>query len=174
MAIKKGGVSTEVAAAGSSLMIIWSLEPNENSVVHVTKSYVMEAEVLADVPGVPTTVAKGVFLSLPRQAQDPVLEDEGYRNKFALFVHATTNDYCTSQGLDTKRDRAFVSRSVLPPPVLATLSNDALSVENKAAMVQSVIAWIINKIPLALIPTAIQPAIILLRAAIPYLGYIGK
>ncbi|KAG8871551.1 hypothetical protein FRB97_008582 [Tulasnella sp. 331] len=100
----------------------------------------MEAEVLADVPGVPTTVAKGVFLSLPRQAQDPVLEDEGYRNKFALFVHATTNDYCTSQ----------------------------------AAMVQSVIAWIINKIPLALIPTAIQPAIILLRAAIPYLGYIGK
>ncbi|KAG8877647.1 hypothetical protein FRB98_006597 [Tulasnella sp. 332] len=173
MTIKEGEVSTEVAAAGSSLMITGPLVPNENSVV-------MEVEALADVPGVSKNVAKGVFLSLfPDKLRIPFLKTKA--TVLSSPSSSTPQPTTTTQvkvWIPSETELSFQVawwgfRLWLPPPVMATLSDDALSVEKKAAMVQSAIAWIINNIPLALIPPAIQPAIVLLKAAVPYLSYIG-
>lgn len=57
---------------------------------------------------------------------------------------------------------------------MSILSNDALEAAARATMVTNAIAWIINNIPSAMLPLPLLAAVTLLKAVVPFLGYIGK
>ncbi|KAG8851858.1 hypothetical protein FRB96_009042 [Tulasnella sp. 330] len=165
--VKDGEESTEEEAAESSLMLSGPLVPTENSVVHIADSEVIEVEALEDVPGVPKNVVKGVFLSLfPDKLKIP-------------FSKKKTVSNSPSSDTDTKPPTPTpaltpTTHVKLPPPVMLVLSDKTLEATKRAAMVTTAIGWLIRNIPLALLPAPLKPAILLLKAVVPYLGYIGN
>jgi len=64
-------------------------------------------------------------------------------------------------------------RIYIPPPVMAKLDNKAIKATTRAAMVATALKWLLQKIPVAIIPVQFRPAVILLKRLSPLTGYIG-
>ncbi|KAG2016499.1 hypothetical protein CC2G_009664 [Coprinopsis cinerea AmutBmut pab1-1] len=64
-------------------------------------------------------------------------------------------------------------RLYLPPPVLLILSDKTVEATKRAAMITTALTWFFNNIPVASLPIAVQPTVLLLQRLAPYLGYIG-
>ncbi|TCD64483.1 hypothetical protein EIP91_004044 [Steccherinum ochraceum] len=64
-------------------------------------------------------------------------------------------------------------RLYLPPPVLNMLDNKQLEGAKRAAMVTTALKWLLDHVPKLMIPPNMRPATMLLKALIPYLGYVG-
>ncbi|EIW83071.1 hypothetical protein CONPUDRAFT_152114 [Coniophora puteana RWD-64-598 SS2] len=64
-------------------------------------------------------------------------------------------------------------RIYLPPPVLDILNNKQLEAAKRAALITSALQWLIDHIPMAIIPPQFHPAVSILRRLAPYLGYLG-
>ncbi|KAF9786799.1 hypothetical protein BJ322DRAFT_675737 [Thelephora terrestris] len=65
-------------------------------------------------------------------------------------------------------------RIYFPPPVLEVLNNKQLEAAKRAAMITSALQWLLDHVPVALIPPQFQLGLTLLRGLIPLLGYIGS
>ncbi|KAG8877646.1 hypothetical protein FRB98_006596 [Tulasnella sp. 332] len=182
--VKDGEESTEEEAAESSLMVSGPLVPTENSVVHIADSEVIEVEALEDVPGVPKNVVKGVFLSLfPDKLKIPFSKKKTVSNspssdtdtKPPTPTPALTPTTHVKVWIPSQIEMSFQVawwgfRLWLPPPVMLVLSDKTLEATKRAAMVTTAIGWLIRNIPLALLPAPLKPAILLLKAVVPYLG----
>ncbi|KAJ4480059.1 hypothetical protein J3R30DRAFT_3331550 [Lentinula aciculospora] len=64
-------------------------------------------------------------------------------------------------------------RIFLPPPVMAVLNNDEITVVKRAVMISTALAWFFAHIPVAVFPPPLQPVILFLQKIVPYLSYIG-
>ncbi|KAJ3848609.1 hypothetical protein EV368DRAFT_11483, partial [Lentinula lateritia] len=64
-------------------------------------------------------------------------------------------------------------RIFLPPPVMAALNNDEMTLAKRAAMVSAALAWLFTQIPLAVLPPPVQPLVLVLQKIVPYISYIG-
>lgn len=64
-------------------------------------------------------------------------------------------------------------RIYLPPPVMAKLDNKTLKATTRAAMITTAVKWLLDKIPLSLVPPQLRPAVKLLKQLSPLAGYIG-
>ncbi|KAG6332385.1 hypothetical protein ID866_6705 [Astraeus odoratus] len=64
-------------------------------------------------------------------------------------------------------------RIYLPPPVLDVLNNKQLEAAKRAAMVTTALKWLMDHIPMPLLPPQMRPAVSILRRLVPYLGYVG-
>jgi hypothetical protein len=64
-------------------------------------------------------------------------------------------------------------RLYLPPPVMAKLDNRAIKSAGRAAMITTALKWLLEKIPLAIIPVQFRAAVKLLKQLGPLTGYIG-
>ena len=64
-------------------------------------------------------------------------------------------------------------RIYLPPPVMAKLDNNTLKATARAAMITTALKWLLDKVPLTLIPPQFRPAVTLLKRLSPLTGYIG-
>ena len=64
-------------------------------------------------------------------------------------------------------------RLYLPPPVMALLDSTSMKATTRAAMLAGAIKWIIDKIPMALVPVQLKPAVALLKGLSPMVNYIG-
>ena len=64
-------------------------------------------------------------------------------------------------------------RSFLPPPVLDVLDNKKIEGAKRAAMLTAALKWLLGRVPMTLLPPQARPAMMLLKAFTPYLGYIG-
>lgn len=65
-------------------------------------------------------------------------------------------------------------RIYFPPPVLEVLNNKQLEAAKRAAMITGALQWLLDNVPLALIPPQFQLALSLLRGLVPVLGYLGS
>ncbi|EKM48406.1 uncharacterized protein PHACADRAFT_56576, partial [Phanerochaete carnosa HHB-10118-sp] len=61
----------------------------------------------------------------------------------------------------------------LPPPVLDILDNKKIEGAKRAAMLTAALKWALDRVPLTMIPVQARPAMLLLKAFTPYLGYVG-
>ncbi|KAF9532109.1 hypothetical protein CPB83DRAFT_760318 [Crepidotus variabilis] len=64
-------------------------------------------------------------------------------------------------------------RIYLPPAVMAKLNGKSLQATARAAMLTTALKWLLNKIPLAIVPPQFRPAVKLLKTLTPLTGYIG-
>ncbi|EAU92314.2 hypothetical protein CC1G_00533 [Coprinopsis cinerea okayama7 len=64
-------------------------------------------------------------------------------------------------------------RLYLPPPVMAKLGATSVKAAARAAMITSALKWLIDKIPILLIPAQFRPAIKMLKSLTPFAGYVG-
>lgn len=64
-------------------------------------------------------------------------------------------------------------RLYLPPPVMAKLDGTSVKATARAAMVTAALKWMLDKIPLMLVPVQFRPAVIMLKKLSPVVGYIG-
>lgn len=64
-------------------------------------------------------------------------------------------------------------RIYLPPPVLDILNNKQLQAAKRAAIITGALKWLMDHIPLPLLPPQMRPAVMVLRRLVPYLGYVG-
>ena len=64
-------------------------------------------------------------------------------------------------------------RLYLPPPVMNKLNGMSLKASARAAMITTALKWILDKIPLMLIPVQFRPAVKMLKTLSPIVGYVG-
>ncbi|KAF8844296.1 hypothetical protein BDN67DRAFT_1008146 [Paxillus ammoniavirescens] len=64
-------------------------------------------------------------------------------------------------------------RIYLPPPVLDILNNKQLEAAKRAAIITTALKWLMDHLPLPLLPPQMRPGVVVLRRLVPYLGYIG-
>ncbi|KAH7888684.1 hypothetical protein F5I97DRAFT_1803503 [Phlebopus sp. FC_14] len=64
-------------------------------------------------------------------------------------------------------------RIYLPPPVLDVLNNKQLEAAKRAAMITTALKWLLDHLPVPLLPAQMRPAVAILRRLVPYLGYMG-
>jgi len=64
-------------------------------------------------------------------------------------------------------------RLYLPPPVMAQLDNTSLKATARAAMITTALKWLLDKIPIMLVPVQFRPAIKMLKQLSPVVSYVG-
>lgn len=64
-------------------------------------------------------------------------------------------------------------RLYLPPPVMNKLNGMSLKATARAAMITTALKWLLDKIPLMLVPVQFRPAVKMLKTLSPIVGYIG-
>ncbi|PPQ79876.1 hypothetical protein CVT25_002932 [Psilocybe cyanescens] len=64
-------------------------------------------------------------------------------------------------------------RLYLPPPIMAKLDNTSLKATARAAMITTALKWLLDKIPIMLVPPQFRPAVKMLKQLSPVVGYIG-
>jgi hypothetical protein len=64
-------------------------------------------------------------------------------------------------------------RLYLPPPVMAKLDGSSVKATARAAMVTTALKWMLDKIPLMLVPVQFRPAVTMLKKLSPVVGYVG-
>lgn len=63
--------------------------------------------------------------------------------------------------------------SYLPPPVLDVLNNRQLEAVKRAAIITTALQWLMDHLPVALLPPQMRPGVVILRHLVPYVGYMG-
>lgn len=64
-------------------------------------------------------------------------------------------------------------RLYLPPPVMEKLNSTSVKATARAAMITTALKWLLDKIPIALVPVQFRPAVKMLKQLSPLVGYIG-
>jgi hypothetical protein len=64
-------------------------------------------------------------------------------------------------------------RIYLPPPVVAVLDERSAEVTKQAAVIATALKWLLDKVPVAMFPPQLRPAIAIAKKLIPYAGYLG-
>ncbi|OAX42540.1 hypothetical protein K503DRAFT_779873 [Rhizopogon vinicolor AM-OR11-026] len=64
-------------------------------------------------------------------------------------------------------------RIYLPPPVLDALNNKQLEAAKRAAMITTALKWLLDHLPISLMPPQLRTPMTFLRRLVPYLGYMG-
>ena len=64
-------------------------------------------------------------------------------------------------------------RLYLPPPVMAKLGSSSVKAAARAAMITSALKWMVDKIPMAVVPPQLKPAVTMLKTLAPIASYVG-
>ncbi|KAJ3558549.1 hypothetical protein NM688_g862 [Phlebia brevispora] len=65
-------------------------------------------------------------------------------------------------------------RIYLPPPVLEILDNQQIEGAKRAALLTAALKWVLDRVPMAILPPQARPAMKLFKKFAPYLGYVGS
>ena len=63
--------------------------------------------------------------------------------------------------------------SYLPPPVLEILDNKHIEGAKRAALLTTALKYVLDRVPMVMIPPPARPAMTMFKAFTPYLGYVG-
>ncbi|KAJ3989042.1 hypothetical protein F5890DRAFT_1488545 [Lentinula detonsa] len=64
-------------------------------------------------------------------------------------------------------------RLFLPPPIIAQLSSAHIAAAKRGAMITAALKWLIDQVPLMVVPPQMRASILMLKRVSPYLGYVG-
>ncbi|KAI9455904.1 hypothetical protein BJY52DRAFT_1278009 [Lactarius psammicola] len=63
-------------------------------------------------------------------------------------------------------------RLYLPPPVLDVL-NKRMEAAKRAALLTTALQWLLDQVPLTVVPPELHPGLLVAQRLVPYLGYVG-
>ncbi|KAF9241595.1 hypothetical protein BU15DRAFT_44762 [Melanogaster broomeanus] len=174
----------------NSVMMYGPLEPDDSSEVEIACSDIVS--VYGDGEEIRTPQPR--FIPLPSESIDQVLmggagdftgnkgkETEVEVTPEATFVGPTTDQTPVKEYRVWLPSLTKISiqtmwwgfRIYLPPPVLDILNNKQLEAAKRAAMITAALKWLMDHLPMPLLPPQMRPAVAILRRLVPYLGYIG-
>lgn len=61
----------------------------------------------------------------------------------------------------------------LPPPVLDVLNNKRMEAAKRAAIITTALQWLLNRVPLRVVPPQFRFGFMVAQRLVPYLGYVG-
>jgi len=64
-------------------------------------------------------------------------------------------------------------RLYLPPPVMTKLNSSSLKATARAAMITAALKWLLDKVPILLVPPQLRPAMKMLKTLTPLASYVG-
>lgn len=64
-------------------------------------------------------------------------------------------------------------RLYLPPPVMAVLNDGHIKAAQRGAMITTALKWILDRVPMMMVPPTLKPAVLAMKRLGPLLGYIG-
>ncbi|KAE9409265.1 hypothetical protein BT96DRAFT_801544, partial [Gymnopus androsaceus JB14] len=64
-------------------------------------------------------------------------------------------------------------RLFLPPPVIAQLSSTHIAAAKRGAMITAALKWLVDQVPIMVVPPQLRPGLMMLKRMTPFLGYIG-
>jgi hypothetical protein len=146
---ENGAGPTVVEEEEDGLMMYAPLEPKADSHVEVA---------------VPETVVEPVARPEPSNSTKPQMPKKTMVEKHAWVPSTTELSVLTGW---------WGYRLYLPPPVMAKLDNKAVKATARAAMIATALKWLLEKIPLAIIPPQFRAGVKLLKRLTPLTGYIG-
>jgi hypothetical protein len=56
---------------------------------------------------------------------------------------------------------------------MSVLNNESLEAAKKAAVITTALKWLVDHIPMGILPPQFRPVLLLLQKLVPYVGYIG-
>jgi hypothetical protein len=64
-------------------------------------------------------------------------------------------------------------RLYLPPPIMAQLSGAHIAAARRGAMLTAALKWVLDQVPMMMVPPQFQAGMMMLRRVSPFLGYVG-
>ncbi|CCL98097.1 uncharacterized protein FIBRA_00091 [Fibroporia radiculosa] len=153
----------------SSIMLYGPLEPDDSSVVEVALSEVISIDDSAD----------------PDQAEDGNETFRAHLPKVWPFTRLGDGQPASSPRVHEQKVwipsptkislevRWWGYRIYLPPPILAILDNQRIEASKRAVLFTTALKWLLDHVPIAVVPLQARPAVMLLRGLVPYLAYIS-
>ncbi|KIO31763.1 hypothetical protein M407DRAFT_124436 [Tulasnella calospora MUT 4182] len=177
-----GEEDPEKEASETSLMMCAPLIPDANSKVELAKSTVINAPEAdgEDQSLTSKVIAKGIAATLwPGKLKRPW----GKKKK----EKPSDSDPAPSSKKPEKEVKVWIPsktaisfqvawwgyRIWLPPPVMDVLDDKRLEASKRSAMIAAALGWLIKNIPTTVLPPPLKTAVTLLKAVVPFLGYIG-
>ncbi|KAF9056011.1 hypothetical protein BJ165DRAFT_1521965 [Panaeolus papilionaceus] len=147
------GSSSVEEDVDSGVMMYAPLQPQNDSQVELATSETVR-EYIEESQGQSSSTTGGSIDSTPAQGKEK-----------QVWVPSTTqlSLFTTWWGY----------RIYLPPPVMEQLDKSSLKATARAAMITSALKWMIDKIPLMLIPPQFRAAVKMLKQLAPVVSYVG-
>lgn len=71
------------------------------------------------------------------------------------------------------RTNVVIHVRYLPPPVLDVLNNKRMEAAKRAAIITTALQWLLNRVPLRVVPPQFRFGFMVAQRLVPYLGYVG-
>ncbi|KAG8902187.1 hypothetical protein FRB99_004793 [Tulasnella sp. 403] len=177
-----GEEDPEEEASESSLMLCTPLIIDDNAKVVLAQSEVIQVPVQDNLQLLPKEVAKGVSAALwpgkfrfpwSKKKPDETNEDTPPSQTPQPPATNPVKIWIPSETAMSFQVAWWGYRLWLPPPVMLILNDKTLEATKRAAMITTAIGWLINNIPVAILPPPLRAAMTLLKGIVPFLGYIG-
>lgn len=177
-----------------SVMMYGPLEPTEDSEIEIARSEIVSL----NGDGEEIRTPQLTFVPLPSESIEQVLaqSESSDRSKgkqragpeqFASSSRVHSEDMTAVGATEQVEYRVWLPsptkisiqamwwgfRIYLPPPVLDALNDKQLEAAKRAAMITTALKWLLDHLPISLMPPQLRTPMSFLRRLVPYLGYIG-
>jgi len=175
-------------------MMYGPLEPTEDSEIEIARSEIVSL----NGDGEEIRTPQLTFVPLPSESIEQVLAQSESFDKRKGKQRADPEQFSSSSRVEP-RDMTAVAvseqveyrvwlpsptkisiqamwwgfRIYLPPPVLDALNDKQLEAAKRAAMITAALKWLLDHLPISVMPPQLRTSMNFLRRLVPYLGYIG-
>jgi hypothetical protein len=177
-----------------SVMMYGPLEPTEDSEIEIARSEIVSI----NGDGEEIRTPQLTFVPLPSESIEQVLAQSESSDRRKGKQRAGPEQVASSSRVEPEDTTAVgVSEQVeyrvwlpsptkisvqamwwgfriyLPPPVLDALNDKQLEAAKRAALITTALKWLLDHLPISLMPPQLRTPMTFLRRLVPYLGYIG-
>ncbi|KAG2043447.1 hypothetical protein BDR03DRAFT_886995 [Suillus americanus] len=177
-----------------SVMMYGPLEPTEDSEIEIARSEIVSL----NGDGEEIRTPQLTFVPLPSESIEQVLAQSEISDRRKEKQRAAPEQLASSSRVESEDTTAVGAREqveyrvwlpsptkisiqamwwgfriYLPPPVLDALNDKQLEAAKRAAMITTALKWLLDHLPISLMPPQLRTPMSFLRRLVPYLGYIG-
>ncbi|KAG1870170.1 hypothetical protein DFJ58DRAFT_764954 [Suillus subalutaceus] len=177
-----------------SVMMYGPLEPTEDSEIEIARSEIVSL----NGDGEEIRTPQLTFVPLPSESIEQVLAQSESSDRRKGKQRASPEQFASNSRVEPEDTTALgVNEQVeyrvwlpsptkisiqamwwgfriyLPPPVLDALNDKQLEAAKRAALITTALKWLLDHLPITLMPPQLRTPMFFLRRLVPYLGYIG-
>ncbi|KAJ3754531.1 hypothetical protein EV360DRAFT_11879, partial [Lentinula raphanica] len=168
-------------ASGTNVMLYLPLQPTVNDKIQLAESQLI---FVANVP-VKRSLTPSASLATTVAVVEPLATDEGIHGPFGwkcstpislvpVPCKVPKQIWLPSRTKFSIEATWWGYRIFLPPPVMTILDNDENTIVQRATMITTALTWLLDNIPLAILPPPVQPVLLILQRIVPYVNDIGS
>ncbi|KAJ3778574.1 hypothetical protein FB446DRAFT_679088 [Lentinula raphanica] len=169
-----GSSSSPSSASGTNVMLYLPLQPTVNDKIQLAESQLI---FVANVP-VKTSLTPSVSLATTSSSTPQDTPKSTTSSTPTSLVPAPCKVpkqiWLPSRTKFSIEATWWGYRIFLPPPVMTILDNDENTIVQRATMITTALTWLLDNIPLAILPPPVQPVLLILQRIVPYINDIGS